>query len=164
MDDSLRRRILKVAGVLRDAAMLKEAITRTHHELQAAMLDRALLHGFDEEVKHKDLRPDVFRSKDRGGVTPLWWVGDAKVADNERPSHTETATRIRSYLELFQSALADRTIVGGIIAIATDEESAAQEWRAFLNSECRRLDLTTADGAKPAFTVDGLGEHFLIWW
>jgi len=88
------------------------------------------------------------------------FLGDAKDADNERPSHKKTASGIRKYIKEFVEHLDDGLIYGGIIAIATNDEEAAEEWRKWLDEECEQCGLKN-----PSFTVRKQNNNtFIVYW
>lgn len=144
---------------------LKEAAESvTHVALRLDLKDAAKADGFEKEVSLTGIKPDVFLEA-REKRQRYWFVGDAKVAENERPSHRATAKRISGYIRVFGMALDLKVIRGGIIAIATDTKAAAVEWQEWLNRRCLAEGLVGSDQSEPNFKIKKIrkGAYVIFW-
>lgn len=104
--------------------------------------------------------PDVLRVDEADN---LLFVGDAKDAENETSDRQDTLLRIQGYLNEFADLLS--TFRGGIIAIATNEEDAAQDWASTLNLSARFAGIVGPKGARPSFKVEKVdGGTWIAWW
>jgi hypothetical protein len=133
-----------------------------HKRLQRALEEWADRHQYDASVTAKSgARPDVLRRRGERFVL----VGDAKDAEHENAYNTDTLKRICRYLEDFGAALLSGQIDGGIIAVATNNAAAAEDWRLALDVLAREEGLAS-DAGPPRFQVEKLEKEdtWIIWW
>jgi hypothetical protein len=106
--------------------------------------------------------PDVLRFQaDRRAL----FVGDAKRSASEGPATTETLRRLSGYLHDFADLLGGQQVRGGVIAIATDDEDAAQRWVNSLTVLTVRAGIEGPDGSAPAFAVERVNKRtWVTWW
>jgi hypothetical protein len=157
MADELRKLIAQARE------LLAEAPSAQHERIRGRLDDWAVLKGFPVTYQSlSGLRPDVLRGN---AAKDLLFVGDAKVSANEGPGTWETLLRLSRYLEAFASMLRDGKRTGGIIAVATDDETMAREWAATLALLAGMEGLHQLGGAAPVFKVTDLGDGtWVTWW
>lgn len=151
------RKLLRAASLLLEAGAPGPENERVQKDLE----EWAHARGYEEDVTFKSgARPDVLR---RRGDRHLF-VGDAKDAANEDPSTADTLKRFRRYLEEFGAALLTSQIDGGFLAIATNNEAAAGDWRTALDVLAREVGLANKAGP-PSFQIELCKEKtWIIWW
>lgn len=142
----------------------KAAETATHISLRLDLKGLAKADGFEKEVTITGIKPDVFLEL-KEKRNRYWFVGDAKVAENERPSHRSTAKKISRYIRVFAIALDLKAIRGGFIAIATDTKAAAVEWQEWLNRRCLAEGIVGPDESDPDFKITKIrkGAYVIFW-
>lgn len=163
MDDEYRKLVRRA----RLAQLIKEAAeSLIHKDLVEKLRQFAEGRAFGQMVRAlpSGKRPDCLALKTTKDGPAKVFIGDAKVAENERPSHEASFDRINNYIEEFASLLADESIDGGIIAIATDREDAAREWAGALEKMCH--DAGIVDFAKngPSFRVVEFDAYWIAYW
>jgi hypothetical protein len=146
------------------AAILKKvAVTEMHKRLQKTLDSFGANRGYEQPVTLRDCNPDVSRiHEERGSV--FLFLGDAKVAENETPDNRETVSRISRYVRTFAEMLEAGDIKGGCIAIATDDEGAADEWRSCLNFLTGAADIVSGDSKPADYIIEAAEVGFIIYW
>lgn len=137
---------------------------KVHKELRERMEQFANDKGFTLQVEDfpNDQYPDIFRSNDNG----VWiFIGEAKDSKNELPTHSAVVDQLKEYIEGFKYHLG-REYRGGILAVATDDEIAAKEWKLVMDALTKDAGLVDKDGKEPNFTIKKLDEEesYIIWW
>ncbi len=140
-----RDRVLRLAE--RYAQLIKEAESLEHRRIQNLLASHANALGYADEVSFTSgLRPDVLRASG-----DYLFLADAKVADNETASRTESAERIELYVRAFASLLGAGKVRGGVIGIATNDEQEALRWAVLLDALCWKHDIVAADRSAANF-------------
>jgi hypothetical protein len=107
-------------------------------------------------------RPDVLCFEE---TKRFLFIGDAKDAANETAGRTDTCQRLVGYFGEFGKCLLAGTIDGGTIAIATNKESAANEWVLALNFIAILEGLKDGAGEGPDFKIDKpRANTWVIYW
>lgn len=102
---------------------------RLREELSSIAIDNGYCFEYTDFPKGKI--PDVLL---HDGSNHLF-IGDAKVAANETVNNAETIKRISGYIATFFQLMKEGRIVGGIIAINTDDVYEAKQWQKWLDLE-----------------------------
>jgi hypothetical protein len=137
--------------------LLPEAAPSEEHERIKDLLHKwAEQRGYLKTYKRFDTGeiPDVLRTDN----DKYLFVGDAKNAKNENTSNSQTIIRIFGYIKRFASLLGN-PYSGGIIAIATNTNEAANEWVFALNTLCRLAEIQS-NGYPPNFQVEKIDNRF----
>lgn len=148
-------------------AMLREsAVSNEHDRLQADLNEWAQSRQYPTTYSSlpSGREPDVLRYHTE---SKMLFIGDAKNAENETPSNSETVRRISGYIQEFADLLKGPSVRGGIIAIATNDANAAQEWATTLKVLCVRACITgSTANSPPAFTVNKIQNKntWITWW
>jgi hypothetical protein len=123
-----------------------------HERLKSDLAEWAESQGYSKVYSSfkSGSRPDVLRAT---GNDHYLFVGDAKDAENETPEVEETLQRVEAYVKEFASLLGGGGYAGGIIAIATNDEGAAEDWVDELNALARLAGITGSEGQQPSFSV-----------
>lgn len=129
-----------------------------HVRLRKALEGRARSIGYKTESVRfpSDCIPDVLLEDSGGNL----FMGDAKDSENETVDNNATTTRITKYINEFSKKLNRGEISGGIIAIATNDEYAALEWKDWLNKACEDCNLRNPD-FELEYTSD---DTFIVFW
>ena len=148
-------------------AILHDAVVSNEHKRLQRDLD-AWASSLNYPTVYRSLpsgcEPDVLRHH---SVSKMLFIGDAKNAENETASNSDTVQRIGGYIQEFANLLKGPSVRGGIIAIATNDAQAAQDWVTTLNVLCTRSGITGgAENAPPHFTVQKLQDKntWITWW
>lgn len=111
--------------------------------------------------KIEKLDPDVYVPHP---MLPKIFLGDAKVAANEGPGREDTYNRIRKYVGTLARAARDGDIIGGWLAIITDEEDRADEWARTLDVIAAASGLTGPRRQMPNFLYEKFRGAWVIAW
>ena len=103
-------------------------------------------------------KPDVLRTK--GAFV---FIGDAKNGENEGPHNAQTVSRLHGYVREFRALLA--TYKGGVIAVATNDETWAKQWVICLNVLAISEQLIDENENIPNFRVEKIDDStWVTWW
>jgi hypothetical protein len=147
-----------IARLLRESGAAGEE----HERLKKELDQWAVLQGYSKAYRAlpDGGEPDVLR------VNPskvLLFLGDAKDAENETSSRRDTLLRIQGYLGEYAALL--ETFKGGVIAIATNNEDAANNWVGALNLLTKAAGIVGSDNAPPRFRVEQTGSStWIAYW
>ena len=139
--------------------LLNESNEGNEHARLRKVLDKeAKLRGYF--IKYDKfpsaLNPDVLLDDSNGNL----FMGDAKDSENETVDNDATTKRIAKYIKEYSRIYKRGEISGGCIAIATNDEFAAYEWRDWLNIACEDCNLSNPD-----FDVEYVDEDtFIVIW
>lgn len=93
----------------------------------------------------------------------LLFLRDAKGAKNETSRRRDTAVRIQGYIHEFADLLP--TYRGGTIAIATNDEAAAQDGAGALSLLARFARIVGPLHSPPAIKVEKIDQRtWIAWW
>lgn len=125
-----------------------------HKRLRSFLMYYAMVLGYEiiNEPLCDGKEPDVIGIKNINGVEFVF-LADAKDANNETPSNSETIKRIDGYIETFS-----RLNLLGDIAIATNTYEAAKDWKIFLEKNCEKHSLNMYNGEKAKFNIKSINE------
>lgn len=141
--------------------IIKEA-GREHRRLKKDLEEFAHDHGFaDDSVDfYKEIEPDVLKNH---STQNYLLVGDAKDANHERVTHSATRRRVNAYLAEFGRRLEGGEIDGGIIVIATNDETAADDWKSELPEMCKMNNIYSPSEEALNFQSTKDGETWFVY-
>lgn len=140
------------------------AESASHRRLRRRLDGWAESLGFSEREgeRLRGIRPDVVRADQSG----KWlFVGDAAMADHERPDAPGIRDRLAACAAELAFLLETEQISGGRFAIATDDEKVASKWAKTMSSVMKRQGLADEAGATPSFHVKRLSpKTWVAYW
>lgn len=114
---------------------------KLREKLRYFAIEKGYYYRFDDFPEDKV--PDVLLCDGNHSL----FVGDAKVSDNETIANHATTKRVCGYIDQFFQLIDDDEIAGGIIAIITDDHEAAEEWKKWLENECKKQGCANIQGS-----------------
>ena len=161
-----KRPLVKKAMLLEKQALMKEAITRLHNDIQRTVENEATRRGFVEDLPpfHDpladiDRKPDVFRFKESASEWHIF-LADAKAT--EKPATCEG--QIQAYVDHFVDRLGEmrdgKPFRRGHVMIGAPTQKLAKGWAELLD-ECADGRLFRGGGGVAKFQVHALGLYFV---
>jgi len=130
-----------------------------HERLKRDLADWATSEGFVSELPELDGgQPDVLRESGR-----YLFVGDAKDSRHETPENEETVARLLNYFIEFARRVKGDAIDGGYVAIATNDQDAAEVWAALIAAVFSVLGIERRDKRGPGVLYRG-ENTWIAWW
>jgi hypothetical protein len=150
---------------IRLTELLKEAFEGAeHNRLKADLKSWAQLRGFVKEYSQlpDDSEPDALFVD---STNSFLFVGDAKNAENEKTGTSATVSRIINYTQWFAKLLGN-PYLGGIIALATNDEKEAVKWAVLLNVLAEAAGISSTLPPKdPDFKIEHYADKtWIVFW